>query len=56
MTWEEAGLISKYPEVQKQLHAAASRNMRVQDLQELKKQLEVSYVAPTLSNLQGTIE
>ena len=40
MTWEEAGLISKYPEVNDKLRYYASRNVRVSDLQDAKKQLE----------------
>jgi hypothetical protein len=40
MTWEEAGLISKYPEVNEALRREASRNVQAPELQKLKKGLE----------------
>ena len=40
MTWEEAGLISKYPEVMEALRAGASRNLPVPELQHIKENLE----------------
>jgi hypothetical protein len=40
MTWEEADLISKYPDVNEALHFEASRNVQVPELQKLKKGLE----------------
>jgi hypothetical protein len=40
MTWEEADLISKYPEVMEALRFEVSRNVQVPELQKLKKGLE----------------
>lgn len=43
MTWEEAGLISKYPEVNERLRAAAARNVTVVGLCQLKEQWEAEH-------------
>ena len=40
MTWEEAGLISKYEWINDLLRAAASRNVSVDGLRDLKEELE----------------
>jgi hypothetical protein len=40
MTWEEAGLISKYPQVTEELRKLASRNVSVPALQATKERME----------------